>query len=317
MKVLVTGGAGFIGSHLCERLLEAGHSVTALDNLDSYYDPGIKLGNLERAIGNPRFVWRELDINDPIALSAHIRAERPSAIVHLAARAGVRASVSDSDAYWRTNVRGTRNVLQAACTSGVIRVVFASSSSVYGSPAHLPMREHAVLAPQSPYAATKVVGERVCREFYDKHNLSVCCLRLFTVFGPRQRPDMAIYRFAEAIESGMPIDLFHSGKSSRDYTAVSDVVSAMIAALNNKARYDVINIAGGKAIELLEVVRALGTALGRDPVVRFVCAPPTDPPVTWADLSHAKHALGYRPQTPFHVGIERFVAWFRRRVKPG
>lgn len=309
MKILVTGGAGFIGSSLCDALLRAGRSVTAFDNLDPYYDPAVKRRNLEAALDYETFSWHEADILDSAALDRVLKCESPAVIVHLAARAGVRDSLRDKEAYVRTNVKGTEKLLAAAVAAGARRVVFASSSSIYGSSRTLPVKETADLAPMSPYAETKLAGERLCHEFSQRHILEICCLRLFTVFGPRQRPDMAIYKFARAIVGGRPIRLFHQGESSRDYTYVADAVSAIAAAIDAPVCCDVINVGSGRPVRLIDVADCLGKALGRTPKVQFAPAPPTDPLVTWADISRAQNLLDYQPRTAFHTGIQLFVEW--------
>ncbi len=313
MNVLVTGGAGFIGSHLAERLLRGGDEVAVLDDLDDAYAPALKLRNLAavRRAGAAPLI--RCDIRDPDAVVRAVAELAPDAIVHLAARTGVRPSVERPLLYEEVNVRGTFALLEAARRANVRRFVFASSSSVYGTAGERgSVRESdPVNAPISPYAATKIAGENAVHAYAHLHGIAAVCLRFFTVYGPRQRPDLAIHRFAAAIERDEPIPLYGDGTSRRDYTYVGDAVEGIVAALRFARAFEVFNIGSGRPIELLAMVRALERALGA--TARISTLPPQagDVPVTFADIGKARTLLGYEPRTPFDDGIRAFVDWFR------
>lgn len=310
-RILITGGAGFIGSHVVRCLLAAGAEVGVLDDFNDFYAPEIKRGNLADVLPSIRLA--EGDIRDAAAVEAAVAAGRWDAILHLAARAGVRPSISQPGLYAETNVLGTVNVLGAAARHGVPRVVFASSSSVYGATEEAPFREDAPLRRTfSPYAATKVAGEQLCSTFSHLHGLRTVCLRFFTVYGPGQRPDLAIHKFTDRIWKGEPIDQFGDGSSRRDYTYIDDIVQGVVGALNYEgALYDVFNLGESQTITLRELIAALEAALGRQAVIRRLPEQPGDMPATWADISKARALLGYRPGTKISEGIPRFVEWYR------
>ncbi|MBN8730681.1 MAG: GDP-mannose 4,6-dehydratase [Acidobacteria bacterium] len=313
MRILVTGGAGFIGSHLCERLLREGHELTILDDLNSFYSPQLKQDNLAevRRRGAVRFV--EADICDEAAVAGVFQDERFEAVVHLAARAGVRPSLEDPLLYERVNVRGTLVLLEQARRGSVEKFVFASSSSVYGATNAVPFSEaDNLLLPLSPYAATKLAGEKLCYTYSHLYGLPVVCLRFFTVYGPRQRPDLAIRKFSEAILAGRPIPFFGDGTSARDYTFVSDTVSGIVAALGYATRYDIFNLGNSSPVTLADLVQAIEEALGRKAVLNRLPDQPGDVPITFADNSRAGRELGYRPRTSLKEGLRQTADWVQR-----
>jgi UDP-glucuronate 4-epimerase len=316
VNVLVTGGAGFIGSHLCQRLLGRGDSVVCVDNFDPFYDPAVKRRTVEALARSPGFRLAEADIRDVDALAAAVGGERVDAIVHLAARAGVRPSIEDPLLYTRVNVEGTVAMLELARRLGVRPFVFGSSSSVYGNSAPVPFREDdAVAFPISPYAATKRAGELLCHTYAHLHGLATVCLRFFTVYGPRQRPDLAIHKFARLMAAGEPIPFFGDGSTRRDYTYVDDIVQgiegAMAYAAAHPGCYEVFNLGESDTVPLARLVELLGAALGVEPVLRRLPAQPGDVEQTFADVSRAREMLGYAPGVHIEEGIPRFVEWFR------
>ena len=314
MKILVTGGAGFIGSHLSEALLRRGEQVVIVDDLNDFYSPALKQANLEAVREAGQFVFRQADIRDQDEMASIIAATRPDAIVHLAARAGVRPSLEQPLLYEDTNVRGTTVLLDAARRFGVRKFVFASSSSIYGMANRVPFREddhrH---APISPYAATKIAGEMLCHTWAHLYGLRTVCLRFFTVYGPRQRPDLAIRKFVEAIDRGDAIPMFGDGSSSRDYTFVDDTVSGILGAIDYDCAFDVFNLGNSEPVSLREMIRTIERALGKKARLKMLPDQPGDVPITYADISKARRLLGYDPATPFAEGIGRFVEWYTGR----
>lgn len=308
--IVVTGGAGFIGSHLVEHLLNEGIQVTVVDNFDPFYDRGTKLRNLNEAVQRADFRLVEVDIRNPKALRAALTADY-DAIVHLAAKAGVRPSIMDPLSYQDVNVGGTQNLLEFARNRGISQFVFASSSSVYGVNPHLPWREDDhVLRPISPYASTKVSGELLGHVYSHLHGIRFIALRFFTVYGPRQRPDLAIHKFAQTMRAGKPVSLFGDGSSRRDYTYITDIVSGVRAALDYTAgMYEVINLGNNQTVSLSEMVSNLEQVLGFTAKLEYKSDQPGDVPQTWADLSKAKKLLGYEPRTEFRQGLSRFAEW--------
>ena len=308
MRLVVTGAAGFIGSHLCERLVSDEHDVVGVDNFDDFYDRRRKVENLARLEEEAGFSFQEVDVRsrsslDPVLAGA-------DAVVHLAARAGVRNSFRDAGRYSDINVTGTAVVLEAASALAVPRVIFASSSSVYGQAGTTPFREgDEPRAPLSPYASTKAVGEMLCRNFAP-HFSSVTVLRLFTVYGPRQRPDLAIHKFANRIVTRQPIPVYGSMQSFRDYTYVEDTVSAVAAALEVDQPWLVLNVGSGRPVTLAQMIGTLESALGSSAQRVELNSPPGDAFGTWADISRAEDLLGYRPRWAFEDGIEQFARWF-------
>jgi UDP-glucuronate 4-epimerase len=311
MHVLVTGGAGFIGSHLVDSLLADRHRVTAVDNFDPFYERRIKEANVAPHRTHAACAVIEADICD-----AHLIAQLPrdvDVIVHLAARAGVRPSIADPIGYQDVNVRGTQNLLEYARAAGIRQFVFASSSSVYGINPRVPWSEDDhVLQPISPYASSKVSGELLGHVYAHLYGIRFIALRFFTVYGPRQRPDLAIHAFARRILRGDPIPVFGDGSTRRDYTFVDDIVAGVRAAMGyGGSPYEVINLGNNHTVRLREMIETLEQALGRKAVIERRPEQPGDVPQTWADVAKAQRLLGYTPKTPFPDGIAAFAAWLR------
>jgi UDP-glucuronate 4-epimerase len=315
--VLITGGAGFIGSHLAVRLLGAGHDVRVLDSLDPFYDVGIKRANLElaAAAGGPRFTFQQGDLRDRDACRRAVAGAQ--IVVHLAALAGVRPSIQDPVRYMDVNVTGTQMLLEQIDDRDTA-LVFGSSSSVYGGNTKVPFAESdAVDRPVSPYAASKKAGEVLCYTWHHLRGNRVTCLRFFTVYGPRQRPEMAIHQFARRITDGDEIPFFGDGSSRRDYTYVDDIVAGITAAMQNPRPYAIYNLGGSAATSLADLVAQLERALGKPARLQRLPDQPGDVPVTFADVTLAERELGYRSSTPLAVGVERFCAWYLAEKRAG
>ncbi len=313
MQVLVTGGAGFIGSHVCQESLAKGHAVAVIDDLNSSYSPDLKRANLEsvRQAGGLRF--HQCDICEANRLFEVVAMERPDIVVHLAARVGVRNSLQEPLLYERVNVGGTLNLLEACRRYGVSKFIFASSSSVYGDTSPVPFREYEPnLLPISPYAATKLAAEKLCYTYSYLYGVRVVCLRFFTVYGPRQRPDLAIRKFTEMIDRGEPIPVFGDGSSARDYTFIEDIVQGVMASLTHTTDYDVFNLGNSHPVELRTMVGILEEKLQRKEKIRYLPPQPGDVAITCADISKAQQQLNYNPQVSLEDGVERFVEWYRR-----
>tara|TARA_B100000945_G_scaffold204237_1_gene164210 strand:+ start:1036 stop:1983 length:948 start_codon:yes stop_codon:yes gene_type:complete len=312
MKLLVTGGAGFIGSHVCDAFLADGHDVVALDSLEGHYDPETKLCNLASARDYTSFQFVKGDVRDSTCLS-----ELPSvdAVVHLAARSGVRPSLREPWPYIDVNVNGTQKVLHWTKTRSVPRLIFASSSSVYGNNSNQASAEtDSVEQPLSPYAETKRLGETMMEAETGTRGLGVACLRIFSAYGPRQRPDLALHKFARLLCNGDQLPLFGDGSSGRDYTFIDDVVDSVRCALDwtEKGTFDVFNVGAGKTVLLRELIDSLGREMGLLPMVKRLQPHAADVHSTRADLTHSHAVLGYRPKTHFPEGLSRFMAWFRK-----
>jgi UDP-glucuronate 4-epimerase len=314
--VLITGAAGFIGSHLVDALLADGWRVTGIDSFDPFYAVGIKEANVAPHLSHPRYSLARIDIRDVAAL-ATVTA-RYDAIVHLAARAGVRPSIADPRTYQDVNVTGTQNILELARQSGTPHVVFASSSSVYGVNPNTPWRESDyVLQPISPYASTKVSGELLGHVYSHLYGLRFIGLRFFTVYGPRQRPDLAIHHFARKMLAGEPIPVFGDGSTRRDYTFITDIVSGIRGALDyDRSRYEIINLGNDRTVTLSGMITELERALGVTARIDRQPEQPGDVPQTWAAVDKARDLLGYRPETTFASGIDRFCEWLRGTPGP-
>jgi UDP-glucuronate 4-epimerase len=313
-RILVTGAAGFIGSTLTDRLLAEGRSVVGLDSFDPFYPEAEKRQNLRGALASSRFRLVEADIRDTAALEKLFGDAAFDAIAHLAALAGVRPSLERPAAYADVNVHGTASVLEVAARCGCPRVVFASSSSVYGERREGPFRESdPVERPISPYAATKRAGELVAHTFHHAHGLSILCARIFTAYGPRQRPDLAIRKFAERIREGREIPVFGDGSSLRDYTYVDDLVEGLVRGLDRDLGFAILNFASGREVSLRRMIETLESALGIAARIDRQPAQVGDVPRTWGDISAAREALGYAPSVSFEEGIERQVDWLRER----
>jgi len=310
MRVLVTGGAGFIGSHLVEKLLAAGHEVVIVDDFNDFYDPQIKRANIAGFAKDVTVC--HVDLREGAAVRNLFHREKVDAIAHLAARAGVRPSIQLPQLYYDTNVIGTLHLLEAARVTGVERFIFASSSSVYGASKTVPFHEDEHLTQTlSPYAATKVAGEFLCSTYSHLYQMRVVALRYFTVYGARQRPDLAIHRFTRRICAGQPIDQFGDGSTRRDYTYIDDVIQGTMAALKYEGpRYDIFNLGESETIQLKELISAIENALGKKAKINRLPEQPGDMPLTCADISKARKLLGYNPTTKFSEGLPRFVKWF-------
>jgi UDP-glucuronate 4-epimerase len=316
-RILVTGAAGFIGSTLVDRLVAEGRQVIGLDCFDPFYAEAEKRRNLAESVRASGFELIEGDIRDAEALARALAGRDVEAAVHLAALAGVRPSLERPTAYADVNVRGTASVFEACLRHGVPRVVFASSSSVYGERGDgLPFREDDPAdRPISPYAATKRAGEILARGFHEAFGLEITCARIFTAYGERQRPDLAIRKFAERMLRGEPVPVFGDGTSRRDFTYVGDLVDGLVRALDRATGFEVVNFGAGKTVTVLEMVQALENALGVQARIDWQPRQSGDVSRTWADVGHARTRLGYAPQVPFDAGIERFAAWLRS-VRP-
>ena len=312
MRILVTGGAGFIGSHLSEALLRQGHVVSIIDELNDFYAPALKRLNLEAISKLGAVEFMEGDICDGEGTYEFLKRNPPDAVVHLAARAGVRPSLQQPFLYERTNVLGTLTLLENCRRLGITKFVFASSSSIYGISNTVPFREDDPnCLPISIYAATKLAGEKLCYTYSHLYGIRAVCLRFFTVYGPRQRPDLAIRKFTEMIDAGKPIPVFGDGSSGRDYTFVADTVQGILGALRYESGFDVFNLGNSAPVKLTDMIAAIEKAVGRKAVINWQPDQPGDVPITFADISKAREKLGYAPGTSFEEGIVKFVEWFR------
>jgi UDP-glucuronate 4-epimerase len=312
MNFLVTGGAGFIGSHVCERLLREGHHVWAFDDLNSFYDPQFKRRNLREIQALAlQFEFVHGDITDRTALDEIFSSVRFDQVIHLAARAGVRPSLEQPALYQRVNVEGTVNVLEAARLNGVKKAIIASSSSVYGLNSKTPFSESdPIFSAISPYAASKLACEALGHVWHHIRNMDVTMLRFFTVYGPRQRPDLAIYKFANLICAGKPIPVFGDGTAARDYTFVADTVDGVMACTKKEFGYELFNLAASETISLSRMIDLLGSALGKKAAIDRQPVQAGDVPITFANISRAREKLGYNPEVKFEQGIKLFVDWF-------
>ncbi len=308
MKLLLTGGAGFIGSHLLERLLARGDEVSVLDDFNDFYDPALKRRNLPKG----GFRLHERDIRDAAPVVAE---ERPDVLVHLAARAGVRPSIRDPVLYESVNVHGTLVLLEACRRAGIGRFLFASSSSVYGD-GTVPFREDDEdLRPVSPYGVSKLMGEHYVRIYARLHGIRATCLRFFTVYGPRQRPDLAIRSFTQALLEGREIPMFGDGSTERDYTHIDDILRGVLAALDRPEPFAVYNLGGSHPVPLRRLVELLGEYTGRTPLLRRLPEQPGDARRTFASIEKARANLGYEPKVPIEEGLRAFVAWIRAEAQ--
>ena len=312
MKILLTGAAGFIGSHLAERLLSLGHQMVGLDNFDKFYARSIKEDNLKQASGNEHFTFIEADLCDP-GLWNRLTTEHFDMIIHLAAKAGVRPSMMDPIGYNNTNIMGTSYLLEFARHNNVKKVIFASSSSVYGVNKNLPWRvEDKSLQPISIYASSKLSGEALCALYQQHFGLSIVAFRFFTVFGPRQRPDLAIHKFVKLIDKGQPIQLFGDGQTFRDYTYIDDIVSGILGALNfEHADFEIFNLGNTHTVSLIELVTIIEELLGKKAIIEYMPQQAGDVPYTWSNIEKSQELLGYNPQTSIREGIAKFIEWYK------
>ncbi|MEW5807000.1 MAG: GDP-mannose 4,6-dehydratase [Acidobacteriota bacterium] len=311
-NILITGGAGFIGSHLAERSLEKGYEVTVIDNFDPFYDPNVKRQNISKASMDPRYQLLEGDIRDEEFIHFVFGRHTPDIVVHLAARAGVRPSIDHPVIYNDVNVRGTAIILEACHKHGVKRFIFGSSSSVYGNAEKVPFSEDDnVDYPVSPYAATKKAGELLCYTYHHLYGMAIHCLRFFTVFGPRQRPEMAIHKFTRMIDRDEELTQYGNGKSSRDYTYIEDIIDGVMASIENVSGYEIINLGESKTTSITELIKKLEALLGKKARVRVLPHQPGDVHTTCADIRKAARILGYAPKFPVDAGLKVFVEWYK------
>jgi UDP-glucuronate 4-epimerase len=308
--ILITGAAGFIGSHLAEALLARGDTVTALDNFNDYYAPEIKRRNIAASRAHALFTLHEIDIRDAETTGHIIETAKPDVIVHLAARAGVRPSLDNPNLYNEVNVIGTQNILDAALRAKPSHLVIASSSSVYGALTEVPFVETMdVSKPISPYAATKRMNELMARVYHETYGLNVSMMRIFTAYGPRQRPDMAIQKFANLIEVGQPVPMYGDGTTRRDYTYIGDLIQGIVAAVDRPFGYEIFNLGESQTTPLKRLIEAIGEALNKQPLILGMPTQPGDVDVTFANIEKARRMLDYNPDTSIEEGLAHFVAW--------
>ena len=320
MKILVTGGAGFIGSHLCERLLAKKHNVLCLDDFNNYYNPKIKKSNLKRCISNPKFRLFKADITNLNELEKIFSKNKIDKIIHLAARAGVRASMKNPKLYEKVNANGTKNLLDLCVKYNIRNFIFGSSSSIYGTNKKTPFSESDRINNQiSPYAKTKKAGELLCKKYHKKHNLNIFCLRFFTVYGPRGRPDMAPYKFVDLITKAKPIQIyleekeFNKGKMARDFTYVEDIVQGIILAADKVKGFSIFNLGNGRPVKLNKFIKTIEKSLRKKAKKEFIGRQKGDVLVTYADISKAKKILGYKPKISVEKGMDKFVSWYKEQ----
>lgn len=317
MVILVTGGAGFIGSHLCGRLLREGRRVVCLDNFDDFYNPEIKRRNMQEAIGEAQFELIEGDIRDTELIARIFREQTFDVVVHLAARAGVRPSIDYPKLYEEVNVRGTINLLDACREFGIESFVFASSSSVYGGNSKVPFSEEdRVETPISPYSATKRAGELFCYSYRRLFDINITCLRYFTVYGPRQRPEMAIHKFTRLIDGNERVPMYGDGQSMRDYTYIDDIIDGTLEAISRNEGYEIYNLGESHTLRLIDLIRMLEEALGKRAIIEGLPEQRGDMPITYANIEKARKKLGYAPRVSMEEGIGRFVEWYRQNPFP-
>jgi UDP-glucuronate 4-epimerase len=312
MKAIVTGAAGFIGSHLCERLLKEKWTIVGVDNFDNCYDPQVKRDNIKDCLRNKQFQLVEADIRDSSAMN-RVVGDNADVIVHLAARAGVRPSIALPALYADVNITGTVTMLEAAKKNSIKKFVFASSSSVYGNNKKVPFSEDDnVDFPISPYAATKKAGELICHTYHHLAGIAITCLRFFTVYGPRQRPDLAIHKFARLIEEGKPISVYGDGSMMRDFTYIDDIIDGTMAGINNCAGYNIYNLGESKPVTVNNLISEIEKALGKKAIIERLPLQPGDVVQTYANITKAHRDLGYNPHTEISDGLKCFVNWLRR-----
>ncbi len=311
MNILITGVAGFIGSHTAEKFLADGHSVVGIDNFDPFYPRHFKLHNMEAFKENKSFIFFEGDILNKNLLNKLFEENKIEAVIHLAAKAGVRPSIDHIEDYYQTNVTGTLNLLECMRVKGITKMLFASSSSIYGNNTKTPFSEDdRVDNPISPYASTKKSGELLCYVYSHLYGFDISCLRFFTVFGPRQRPDLAIHKFTRLIGEGKPIPIFGDGSTGRDYTYVSDITEGIICAFQKLRGYNIFNLGESRVILLKDLIRVIEERLQKKAVLEFNSKQPGDVEITFADIEKAKTEIGYNPQFDLKTGIDIFVSWY-------
>ena len=312
-KILVTGGAGFIGSHLVERLLGEGQRVICLDNFDPFYEHKIKRTNLHTALNNPNFTLVEGDIRDATCLKTLFEQYPIEKVVHLAARAGVRASIENPQLYEEVNIKGTLNLLEGCKEFPIEQFIFGSSSSVYGVNGKVPFSEDdKIEMPISPYAASKRAGELFCYTYHHLYGIPITCLRFFTVYGSRQRPEMAIHKFTRLIDEGKDINMFGDGTSKRDYTYISDIIDGIMGALDKPFGFEIFNLGESQTVELRYLISLIEQNLGKTAKIKRLPEQPGDVPITFADISKSQKLLNYNPKVKIEEGVEKFVDWYKR-----
>ncbi len=312
MNILVTGGAGFIGSHVVDQLLALGHTVTAVDNFNDYYNPAFKRENILSARKNPKYCLIEADLVCLSDLQKIFSDSKPDLVIHLAARAGVRPSVKNPFLYQQVNVEGTLNILECIREYGVKKMTFGSTSSVYGLNSKVPFSENdPILNTVSPYAATKLAGEALCCSYSHLYGIDMAVLRFFSVYGPRGRPDMAIYQFTEKILKDQPITMFGDGSSKRDYTYIDDIVQGVVATIDQEFGFEIFNLGESETTSLGVLIHLIEEKLNRSAKIECLPAQPGDVPLTYADIRKSQHILGYHPQTKIEEGISKFIQWYR------
>ena len=311
--VLVTGGAGFIGSHLTRRLLERGDSVTVLDDFNDFYDPALKRANIAPFLALPEYELVEGDIRDADLVDSLFQRGSFDVVVHLAARAGVRPSLQEPILYEDTNCIGTLRLLEAARHWGPKTFIFGSSSSVYGINEKVPFAEtDEINQPISPYATTKRTGELLCYNYSHLYGMRIACLRFFTVYGPAQRPEMAIHKFTDLLARGQAVTMYGDGASRRDYTFVDDIIDGVVASMDLAPEFEILNLGGAETTSLADLIHWIAEELGVEPNIETLPDQPGDVPITYADVTQAAEILGYSPQVPIREGLKRFVAWYRQ-----
>ena len=311
MNILVTGAAGFIGSHVCEHFISEGHNVTGLDNFDNFYSIDFKNLNLSGIKENPKFQFHEGDIRDIKTLDSIFSSSKINVVVHLAAKAGVRPSIESVAEYYDVNVNGTVTLLESMKMHDVKKMLFASSSSIYGNNSKVPFSESDFVDhPISPYASTKKSGELLCHVYSHLYDFDITCLRFFTVFGPRQRPDLAIHKFTRLIDEGKPIPFYGDGSTSRDYTYIDDIVNGISCALTHLSKYHVYNLGESKVIDLKKLVETIENSLGKKATLNKLPFQPGDVKITYADITKAKKEIGYNPKYDLETGVKKFIQWY-------
>lgn len=309
-SILVTGGAGFIGSNLIDRLLSIGQEVICVDNFDGFYSESVKRKNLEQALLNKNFKLYECDIRNQNELEQCFKTSKIGLVIHLAAKAGIRPSIANPIEYYDVNVSGTLSLLELMRKYKVTRMLFASSSSVYGNNSKVPFTEKDIVdSPISPYAASKKAGELLCHTYHHLYNFDVYCLRLFTVYGPRQRPDLAIHKFTNCILNGNPIEIYGDGTTSRDYTYIDDIIDGILLSINKLNGYEVFNLGESVTVSLAQIVDILERKLRTNITRKFLPIQPGDVSKTYSDISKARTLLGYSPKWSVEDGVDNFLTW--------
>jgi UDP-glucuronate 4-epimerase len=318
LSIAVTGGAGFIGSSLCERLINLNQDIICIDNFNNFYNPLIKENNIKNLINNKNFKLYKIDICDINSLGKIFTENKIELVIHLAAMAGVRPSIVNPLIYEKVNIEGTLNILNCLKEYNIKKLIFASSSSVYGGNKKIPFSEDdKVDNPISPYAATKKAGELICYTYHHLYDISVYCFRFFTVYGPRQRPEMAIFKFTKKIFNGQEISIYGDGSSSRDYTYIDDIINGIINSIQNIKGYEIINLGNSHPTTLKELIKIIEEASGKYAKIKFEEMKPGDVFTTFADIKKAIKMINYNPQTSIYDGINKFISWFKQIREDG